>query len=56
MLLFSERLKLSNAYTRWILNHPEVSVDVLSVITWLHSMHLIDEKQAKEFIKEVINE
>ena len=52
MLLISERLKLSNVYTRWILNHPEVVVDVLSVITWLHSNHLIDVEKAKEFIKE----
>lgn len=53
MLLFSERLKLSNAYTRWTLNHPEVVVDVLSVITWLHGNHLIDEEKSKDFIKEV---
>lgn len=51
MLLFSERITLVQKYENWLKNYPEIKDCSLSVISFLVSEKLIDEKKAKQFLE-----
>lgn len=49
MLLFSERITLVQKYENWLKNYPEIKDCSLSVISFLVSEKLIDEKSKTIF-------
>lgn len=49
MLLFSERITLVQKYENWLKNYPEIKDCSLSVISFLVSEKLIDEKKQNNF-------